>query len=134
MMWNRLRCASRRRGSRLPPARHQPPARRVGALYLVVARLGNGHFGYVGSMSYDWPTMAVKWRALSLKRLEHFDELKLAGRWRRLAHECRMHAAMAKRPEGRQRWLDAAKEYERQADQLEAVSGLAPRYNWKRLH
>ena len=37
----------------------------------------------LGSMSNDWPTMAVKWRALSLKRLEHFDELKRTGRWRR---------------------------------------------------
>ncbi len=27
--------------------------------------------------------MAVNWRALSLKRLAHFDELKRTGRWRR---------------------------------------------------
>ena len=29
-----------------------------------------------------WSAMAVKWRALSLKRFAHFDELKRAGRWR----------------------------------------------------
>ena len=33
-----------------------------------------------------------------------------------------MHAAMTKFPEGRQRWLDAAQEYERQADRLEAIN------------
>ena len=27
--------------------------------------------------------MVVKWRALSLKRLEHFDDLKRTRRWRR---------------------------------------------------
>ena len=32
-----------------------------------------------------------------------------------------MHAAMTKFPEGRQRWLNSAQEYERQADQLEAI-------------
>jgi hypothetical protein len=41
---------------------------------------------------------------------------------RGLAQECRMHAAMTKFPEGRQRWLDAAQEYERQADRLEAIN------------
>ena len=36
------------------------------------------------------------------------------------AHECRVNAAMANGTEGRQRWLNSAREYERQADQLEA--------------
>ena len=33
-------------------------------------------------MSDDWPVMVVKWHALSLKRLEHFGELRRTGRWR----------------------------------------------------
>jgi hypothetical protein len=32
--------------------------------------------------SDDWPVMVVKWHALSLKRLEHFGELRRTGRWR----------------------------------------------------
>ena len=32
-------------------------------------------------MSDDWPVMVVKWHALSLKRLEHFGELRRTGRW-----------------------------------------------------
>jgi len=39
-------------------------------------------FGDIGSMSYDWPMMTVKWHALSLKRPAHFDELKRKDRWR----------------------------------------------------
>ena len=33
-------------------------------------------------MSDDWPMTVVNWRALSLKRLEHFGELKRTGHWR----------------------------------------------------
>jgi hypothetical protein len=33
-------------------------------------------------MSDDWPVMVVKWHAISLKRLEHFGELRCTGRWR----------------------------------------------------
>ena len=33
-------------------------------------------------MSDDWPVMVVKWHAISLKRLEHFGELRRTGRWR----------------------------------------------------
>ena len=50
------------------------------------------------------------------------DEYQRAKFIRGLAQECRMHAAMAKRPEGRRRWLDSAQDYERQADQLEAIT------------
>ena len=37
------------------------------------------------------------------------------------AHECRMWAAMTTEHEAKQRWLDHAREYERQADQIEAA-------------
>ena len=33
-------------------------------------------------MSDDWPMTVVNWRALSLKRLAHMDELKRTRRWR----------------------------------------------------
>ena len=49
------------------------------------------------------------------------NECQRAKFIRGLAQECRMHAAMTKFPEGRQRWLNSAQEYERQADQLEAI-------------
>ena len=38
---------------------------------------------YFRSMSNGWPMTVVNWRALSLKRLAHLDELKRTGRWRR---------------------------------------------------
>jgi hypothetical protein len=37
------------------------------------------------------------------------------------AHECRMRAAMTDQHEAKQRWLDLAREYERQADHIEAT-------------
>ena len=37
------------------------------------------------------------------------------------ANECRMRAAMTTEHEAKQRWLDHAREYERQADQIEAA-------------
>ena len=33
-------------------------------------------------MSDGWPRMAAKWHALSVKRLEHFDDLERTGSWR----------------------------------------------------
>ena len=50
------------------------------------------------------------------------DENQRAKFIRSLAQECRMNAAMTKFLEGRQQWLDSAQDYERQADQLEAIN------------
>ena len=57
---------------RAPAAPSLPPAPRAGV----------SSFGYLDSMSDDWPAMVVKCHALSLKRLEHFGELRRTGRWR----------------------------------------------------
>jgi len=45
--------------------------------------MGLDHAIRLDSMSDDWPMTVVNWRALSLKRLEHFGELNRSGRWRR---------------------------------------------------
>ena len=49
------------------------------------------------------------------------DEYQKAKFLRDMAQECRMHAAMAMSAERRQRWHDLAQDYERQADQFEAI-------------
>ena len=54
------------------------------------------------------------------------DQYQRAKFIRGMAHECRMHAAMMKCPEGRRRWLNSAQDYERQADQLEAKNTIGP--------
>ena len=53
--------------------------------------------------------------------LTAMDEYQRAKFIRGMAHECRMHAALAKYPERRLRWLELAQDYERQADQLDAM-------------
>jgi hypothetical protein len=68
-------------------------------------------------MSYDWPAMAVKWRALSLKRLAHFDELKRTDRWRRhFATEDEFKVAFRKADADAVKWKQLADGY--------GVSGL----------
>ena len=75
--------------------------------------MGNGYFGYLGSMSYDWPTMAVKWRALSLKRFAHFDELKRSGRWRRhFATEDAFEETFRKASADAEKWKQLADGYD----------------------
>jgi hypothetical protein len=65
-------------------------------------------------MSTDWPTMAVKWRALSLKRLEHMDELKRSGRWRRhFATEDAFEEAFRKASADAEKWKLLADPYDR---------------------
>jgi hypothetical protein len=46
------------------------------------------------------------------------DDYQRVNYLRGLAHECRMLAAMTNSPEGRQRWLDSARDHERQAEHL----------------
>ena len=54
------------------------------------------------------------------------DEYRKAKFLRGMANECRVHAAAAMSPESRQHWHDLAQDYERQADQLEAIDAVLP--------
>ena len=64
-------------------------------------------------MSTDWPTMAVKWRALSLKRFAHFDDLKGSGRWRRhFATEDAFEEAFRKASADAEKWKQLADGYD----------------------
>ena len=47
------------------------------------------------------------------------DQFQRAEFLRCQAHECRMRAAVTDQGEAKQRWLDLARDYERQADQIE---------------
>ena len=49
------------------------------------------------------------------------DQYKQVELLRSQAHECRMRAAMTTEHEAKQGWLDLAREYERQADHIEAA-------------
>jgi hypothetical protein len=63
-------------------------------------------------MPTDWPTMVVKWRALSLKRFAHFDDLKRSGRWRRhFATEDAFEKAFSMASADAEKWKQLADGY-----------------------
>jgi hypothetical protein len=64
-------------------------------------------------MPTDWPTMVVKWRALSLKRFAHFDDLKRSGRWRRhFATEDAFEKAFSMASADAKKWKQLADGYD----------------------
>ena len=68
----------------------------------------------VGSMSYDWPMMVMKWRALSLKHLAYFDDLKRTGRWQHhFATEDAFEGALRKASADAEKWKQLADGYDR---------------------
>ena len=72
-------------------------------------------------MATDWPTMAVKWRALSLKRFAYFDDLKRTGRWRRhFATEDAFEEAFRNASADAEKWKQLADGYDRLTNQTEA--------------
>jgi hypothetical protein len=67
-------------------------------------------------MSDDWPMTVVNWRALSLKRLEHFGELKRTGRWRHyFATEDAFEEAFRKASADGDKWKQLADRLAKQA-------------------
>jgi len=67
-------------------------------------------------MSDDWPMTVVNWRALSLKRLEHFGELKRTGRWRHyFATEDAFEEAFRKASADVDKWKQLADRLAKQA-------------------
>ena len=71
-------------------------------------------------MANDWPMMAAKWRALSLKRLEHFDDLKRTGRWRRhFATAYAFEEAFRTASADAEKWKQLADGYDRLTNQTE---------------
>jgi len=77
---------------------------------------GVGALWKLGSMSDDWPMTVVNWRALSLKRLEHFGELKRTGRWRHyFATEDAFEEAFRKASADADKWKQLADRLAKQA-------------------
>ena len=67
-------------------------------------------------MSDDWPMTVVNWRALSLKRREHFGELKRTGRWRHyFATEDAFEEAFRKASADADKWKQLADRLAKQA-------------------
>ena len=72
-------------------------------------------------MSDDWPMTVVNWRALSLKRLEHFGELKRTGRWRHyFATEDAFEEAFRKASADADKWKQLADRLAKQTTRGEA--------------
>ena len=64
--------------------------------------------------------MALKWRALSLKRFAYFDDLKRTGRWRRhFATEHAFEEAFRKAIADAEKWKQLADGYDRLTNQTE---------------
>ncbi len=66
----------------------------------------------IDSSSDALATAAMNWRALSLKRLVHWDELRRTGRWRRhFQTEERLEEAVRNANADAERWRQLANRY-----------------------